>query len=134
MSSPFEKVAEGLYRYGPTGTYYARIQINYKEVRRSLRTTDRATAKRKLADLHRDLERTGAGQERLTLGELCDRYLTTTEDQSAKTVKRKRAIAATIKRDWPVGADVQIAKVLPSQVSAWLASYGFRVSQLQPLS
>ena len=121
----FEKVGECLYRYTPTGTYYARLQVKCKEVRRSLRTDDRATAKRKLGDLQRDLERTGAGADRLTLGQLCDRYLSTTRNQSAKTVKRKTAIAATIKRDWKGGADVQISKVLPSQVSAWLASYGF---------
>ena len=34
----FEKVRDDLYRYTPIGTYHARIQINYKEVRRSLGT------------------------------------------------------------------------------------------------
>ena len=49
----FENVGERLYRYVPTGGYYARLEVNGKEVRRSLSTTDRATAKRKLIDLQR---------------------------------------------------------------------------------
>ena len=56
----FEKVGECLYRYTTNGKYYARIQVNCKEVRRSLGTTDRPTARRKLADLQRDLEKTRA--------------------------------------------------------------------------
>lgn len=79
--SAFKKGGEGLYHHLPTETYYARIQINYKEVRRSLSTTERTMAKRKLADLRQDLERTDAVRERLTLGEPCERYLATTRDQ-----------------------------------------------------
>ena len=125
--SAFKKVGEGFYRYVPTGAYYARIQINYKEVRRSPGTTDRATAKRKLADLHKELNRTDAAAERVSLSSLCDRYLLTVQDQKEKTLKRKRYVAAKLKGDFPGGADVPVGKVLPSQVSAWLASYKFGV-------
>ena len=44
----FEKVGECLYRYS-NGVYYARIKIDGKEIKRSLKTTDRDFAKRKLA-------------------------------------------------------------------------------------
>jgi len=46
----FEKVGgtECLYRYLPNGKYYARFAVNGKEVRRSLGTSDRALAKRKV--------------------------------------------------------------------------------------
>ena len=44
----FEKVGECLYRYLPTGGYYARIKTNGKEIRRSLETTDREIAKEHL--------------------------------------------------------------------------------------
>ena len=59
-TAAFEKVGECLYRYIPTGTYYARIKRPGKEVRHSLDTADRATAKRKLADLHREVDLTKA--------------------------------------------------------------------------
>ena len=81
----FEKVGECLYRYVPTGTYYARIKLLGKEVRRSLDTTDR----------------TDVGAARMTLANLCDRYLATVKNQSGKTLKRKDHIVARIKADFP---------------------------------
>ena len=56
----FGKVGERLYQYIPSGTYYARIKRPGKEVRRSLGTIDRAMAKRKLEDLHKEVDRTSA--------------------------------------------------------------------------
>ena len=121
----FEKVGECLYRYAPTGMYYARIKRPGKELRRSLGTTDRATAKRKLADLHKEVDRTDAATGRVTLANLCDRYMATVQNQRPKTLKRKHHIHARLLADFPGGADVPASKVLPSQVSAWLASYTF---------
>ncbi len=121
----FEKVGECLYRYTPTGTYYARIKRPGKELRRSLGTTDRAVAKRKLADLHKEVDRTEAATGRVTLANLCERYMATVQNQRPKTLKRKRYIHAQILADFPGGANVPAGKVLPSQVSAWLASYEF---------
>ncbi len=46
ISSAFEKAGECLYRYKPTAGFYARIKMPGKEIRGSLRTTDRALAKR----------------------------------------------------------------------------------------
>ncbi len=64
----FEKVGECLYRYASTGVYYARVKVNGKEFRRSLRTDDRALAKRKLADLRTELERVDPHAGRVTVG------------------------------------------------------------------
>ncbi len=124
-SGTFEKVAECLYRYSSNGVYYARFESRGKEIRRSLGTTDRATAKRKLGDLQRDLERVDVTAGKCSLAEMCDRYLATIQSQKPKTVRRKRDIAAALKRDFPGGADVSIAKVVPSKVLAWLAGYTF---------
>ena len=65
----FEKVGECLYRYVPTGMYYARIKRPGKEVRRSLETTNQPTAKRKLADLHKEVDRMVAGSSWVTLAD-----------------------------------------------------------------
>lgn len=121
----FEKVGECLYRYKPTGGYYARIKRPGKEIRQSLRTTDRAMAKRKLADLQRDLGRIDLSAGKITLAELCDRYLLTVAHQKPKTVRRKQDIVKRIKADWPGGSEVQIGKIPASDVKAWLAGYKF---------
>jgi len=49
QKSAFQKVGECLYRYSSNGVYYARFESSGKEIRRSLRTTDRASAQRALA-------------------------------------------------------------------------------------
>ena len=123
----FEKVGECLYRYSKNGVYYARFEAKGKEIRRSLATTDKATAKRKLGDLQRSVARTTGEGDKLTLAQLCDRYMATMRGQAAKTIYRKEAIVRRIKADWPGGSDVAIPKVIQSQISAWLASYGFGV-------
>lgn len=112
-NSVFEKVGECLYRYKPTGCYYARVKKAGKEIRKSLQTTDRALAKRKLADFQTDLSRIDLSAAKLSLSALGDRYLETIAHQKAKTVRRKTDIVERIKVDWPGGSAIQIGKVLP---------------------
>lgn len=121
----FEKVGECLYRYSSNGIYYAVMRHSGKVIRRSLETSDKAYAKRRLAEFKRDLGRTAPGAGRVTLSSLCDRYLTTCSNQAAKTVRRKQDIVRKIKDDWPGGADVAASKVKPSEVATWLSSYSF---------
>jgi hypothetical protein len=75
----FQKVAECLYRYSSNGVYYARIKTDGKEIRRSLETTDRVLAKRRLAALRDEQRQIDRSQGKLTLAELCDRYLATVQ-------------------------------------------------------
>jgi integrase len=124
----FEKVGPCLYRYTTTGTYYALVKVKGKQVRRSLGTDDRALAKRRLADLHRDLLRVDVGAGRISLADLCERFLTTVANQSASTLEQKSQIAKRIKNEWPGGSHVPIGKVTPSSIAAWLASYSFGAS------
>jgi integrase len=121
----FEKVGECLYRYSRNGVYYARIKADGKEIKRSLETTDRALAQRKLRvfrDEHRQIDRS---QGKLTLAELCDRYLKTVQHQKPKTVERKTFIVGRIKTDWPTGKLTQVGKIKPSDVDLWLSRYRF---------
>ena len=71
----FQKVGECLYRYSSNGVYYARFESGGKEIRRSLRTTDRASAQRALAWLKQEREQVDPSQGKLTLAELCDRLI-----------------------------------------------------------
>jgi integrase len=124
-TSAFQKVGECLYRYLPSGVYYARIKANGKEIRRSLRTTDRKLADRALRRLKDEQGQIDRSQGRLTLAELCDRYKKTVQYQTLKTVTQKTCVADRIKGNWPTGSLIQVAKIKPSDVDMWLASYYF---------
>lgn len=119
------KVAECLYRYSANGVYYALVRHRGKLFQKSLETKEQAVAKRKLADYRVELAKVDVTHGRMTLAELCDRYLLTVQNQKPRTVRRKTDIVARIKSDWPGGADVQISKVKQSAVETWLAGYDF---------
>jgi integrase len=125
VESKFQKVGECLYRYSSNGVYYARIKTNGKEIRRSLETTDRDTAKRELARLRDEQRQVDRSQGKLTLAELCERYLQTIQRQKPKTIERKALIVRRMQEDWPTGKLIQIAKIKPSDVELWLSRYSF---------
>src|SRR6188472_2049807 len=105
----FQKVGECLYRYSSNGVYYARFESGGKEIRRSLRTTDRASAQRALAWLKEERKQVDPAQGKLTIAELCDRYCQTIQHQKPKTVGRKSLIIRRIKSHWPTGRLAQVA-------------------------
>jgi hypothetical protein len=117
----FQKVGECLYRYSSNGVYYARIKIEGKEIRRSLETTDRDLARRRLAAFRDEQRQIDRSQGKLTLAELCDRYLATVQHQKPKTVERKTLIVRRMKQGWPSGALTQVAKIKPSECDLWLS-------------
>src|SRR6266403_3768175 len=121
----FQKVGECLYRYSSNGVYYARIRIDGKEIKRSLETSDPAIARRELARFKDEQRQIDRSQGKLTLAELCDRYLKTVQHQKPKTVERKTFIVGRIKEHWPTGRLTQIAKIKPSDVDVWLSRYRF---------
>jgi integrase len=125
----FQKVGECLYRYSSNGVYYGRIRVDGKEIKRSLETTDRELAKRKLAHFKDEQRQIDRSQGKLTLSELCDRYLKTIQHQKPKTAERKMCIVGRIKNDWPTGKLTQIAKVKPSDVDLWLSSIAQRANR-----
>jgi integrase len=138
-SDAFQKVGECLYRYS-NGVYYGRIRVDGKEIKRSLRTTDKALAKRRLSEFRDEQRQTDRSQGRITLAQLCKRYLLTVRHQKPKTVERKTAIIARIAPSavlhngdnitprtshWPTGELTQVGKVKPSDCDVWLSRYSF---------
>src|SRR5438477_4893962 len=106
----FQKVGECLYRYS-NGVYYGRIRVDGKEIKRSLRTTDKALAKRRLGEFRDEQRQTDRSQGKITLGDLCTLYLQTVQHQKPKTVERKSAIIARVRNDWPTGELTQVSKI-----------------------
>jgi integrase len=125
----FQKVGECLYRYSTSGTYFARIRVDGKEIKRSLATTDRAIAQRELARFKNEQRQIDRSQGKLTLAQLCDRYLETIQHQKPRTIEGKTCIVSRIKRDWPTGRLTQVAKIKPSDVDLWLASIARRAKR-----
>jgi integrase len=123
-ASGFRKVGPCLYRYR-NGNYYARFKSGGKEIRCSLETTDRKLAERNLAKKKDDQSQIDRSQGKLTLAELCDRFLKTVQHQKPKTVARKSFIVRRIKADWPTGKFTQVGKIKPSDVDLWLSRYRF---------
>jgi integrase len=124
-ASGFQKVGQCLYRYSSNGVYYARFESGGKEIRRSLRTTDRASAQRVLARLKQEQAELDPAKGKLTLHELCDCYETSLEHQRPKTTERRALIIRRIKSDWPTGRLSQVTRVKPSHVDLWLSRYRF---------
>src|SRR5262245_43938310 len=124
-SRAFQKVGECLYRYSSNGVYYARFKSGGKEIRCSLRTTDRKLAERNLAEKKKQQSQIDPAKSKMTLAELCDTYLETVQHQKSKTVERKTYIVKRIKDSWPGGSRCQVSKIKPTDINLWLARYKF---------
>jgi hypothetical protein len=119
----FQKVGECLYRYS-NGVYYARIKVDGKEIRKSLKTTDRTLAKRLLTQFKQEQRQIDRSQGRITLLELCDRYLQTVQHQKPQTVAGKTRIVGKIKQHWPTGNLTQVTALKMSDCDLFLARVG----------
>jgi integrase len=124
----FQKVAECLYRYSRNGVYYARIKSRGKETKRSLRTTDRALAQRKLRDWRIEEQRIDPSRSRLTLTQLCDRWLATKKNAKPKTLGTKTHVIKQIKSRWPGSGSQRVRDIAPSQADLFLAQFEFGAS------
>jgi integrase len=119
----FQKVGECLYRYS-NGVYYARIKVDGKEIRKSLKTTDRTLAKRLLTQFKQEQRQIDRSQGRTTLSELWDRYLQTVRHQKPQTVAGKTRIVCKIKQHWPTGSLTQLTAIKPSECDFFLVRVG----------
>jgi integrase len=125
----FQKVGECLYRYS-NGVYYGRIRVEGKDIKRSLHTTDREIARRKLADFRNQQRQTDRSAGKVTVAALCDEFLKAADalHHKPKTVERRELIIGRVKSDWPTGRLTQVAKVKPSDCDRWLGKYKFGIA------
>src|SRR6266576_1400981 len=100
----FYKVAPCLYRYRPTGIYYARINTRGREITHSLRTADRVEALGKLAELRASRSRLDPRAGKIVLASLVEKYQTTFAHQKRKTQQFKTLVLQRVQKDWPTGA------------------------------
>src|SRR5438105_867756 len=116
------KREHGLYRYEPSGQYFARVRFRGKLYRRKLDTADLSLAKRKLRTFKDDLERTDAAKGNTSFAAVLEAYEGTLTGADS-TLEDKRAIIAKLKQTW-FGVDtLPLRTVKPSEVKRWLSEY-----------
>jgi integrase len=112
----------GLYRYNPTGHYFARVRFRGKLYRKKLDTGDYELAKRKLADFRHDLERTDATKGNASFAKVLDDYLHTLGG-SLSTKEKKRSVIEKLKQTW-FGVHTLPARMIKhSQVKSWMEKH-----------
>jgi integrase len=115
-------VGECLYQNPSSGTYYAVVRLNGKQFKSSLETKSLPEARRKLRDYRKDMNRLDPAQARMTVKELCDKFLATVSHQAAGTVRQKKEICGRIKREW---GEVRARDLKKSEILKWLSSFEF---------
>jgi integrase len=112
-----------LYRYNPTGQYFARVRFGGKLHRKKLGTNDYQLARRKLADFRRDLGRTDASVGNTSLTEVLKKYERTIGVLSPKTQRDRRTITDKLRREWYGAGTLPLRSIKPSDVEAWLSRH-----------
>jgi len=116
------KREHGLYRYNPSGQFFARVRFHGKLYRKKLNAGDLAVAKRKLREFKNDLERTDATKGNTSFAKVLHDYAATLTGAET-TLENKRAIVAKLKETWFGIDSLPLRTVKPSQVSAWLSKH-----------
>lgn len=129
QSNPWTKSAACLYKYNPSGQYFARVRFGGRLYRRALDTGDYQLARRKLADFRRDLGRTDARAGNTSFGAVLDKYEQTIGGLSASSQKDKRAIITKLKSTW-FGIDaLPLRLIKPSDVAVKFQQRALEASQ-----
>jgi len=112
----------GLYRYNPSGQYFARVRFRGKLYRQKLGTGDLEYAKRKLDDFKRDLDRTDHTKGATSFAKVLDDYAATLTGAQS-THNDKFATIAKLKSTFDGAKSQPLRHVKPSKVAAWLTEH-----------
>ena len=116
------KREHGLYRYCPSGQYFARVRFHGKLYRRRLDTADLDLAKRKLRAFKDGLERTDATKSNASFATVLNDYVHTLGGSNS-TKEKKRAVIERLRQTW-FGIDTLPARTIKhSQVKSWLEKH-----------
>jgi integrase len=116
------KREHGLYRYNPSGQYFARVRFHGKLYRRKLDTADLDLAKRKLRAFKDGLERTDATKGNASFASALDAYAATLGGADS-TKEKKRAVIEKLKQTW-FGIDtLPLRAVKASQIATWFVKH-----------
>ncbi len=123
----FNKVAENLYRLDSTGTYYGFLKRAGKQFRRSLKTTDRKLAERRLADLRQEIGNLSLTENAsVGFGEVAQRWLDTTRHalKESSVTRRKTCIKNLV----PFFKGVTLRHATARHCERWLTERGMTIA------
>jgi integrase len=124
----FHKVAQNLYRLESSGVYYALFKRSGKQIRKSLKTTDPALARRRLAELGAKVSRLSQlkGAGKITFGELATKWL----DKQRVSLKDKTIsrLDTCLKGLDPVFGKVPVRNINSQHCEAWMTGRGKAIS------
>ena len=137
--SVWQKTAcANLYRYKPSGTYFAHIKIRGKLIRRSLKTKLQSVAKMRLADLEKSERQiadsaTAVAGGKMTFGDALTVYRVRLQGGQTKAKKprskayREERIAALLK-SWTILEKTDVRKISKADCLKWAAGYQAKFS------
>ena len=126
----FRKVGENLYRYSSNDRYYGVFRVNGKLIWKSLKTSDRDLAKRKLKEEKEKQGRVDPEATKLTLSELLDLYKKSLEQFDDKIEATCTSILSIFKRTWEQSLDVPVQNISAAQLELWLAKHKARMKKV----
>jgi len=117
-----------LIRYKPSGTYFGRVRVNGKLIRRSLETHVLTVAKLKLSDFLQDHRRLAVNKGQSVNGEvIIEMFRREIEDghnNKPRTKTYKREVLTALKKSWPELYSTDIAKSSRTDCNEWAARHG----------
>jgi hypothetical protein len=121
-----------LIRYRPSGTYFGRVRVNGKLIRRSLETHVLSVAKVKLSDFLQDYRRLAINKGQSVKGEviieLFSKEIEDDANNQPRTKLYKREVLIALKKTWPELYSSEIARISQKDCNDWAA----RRQGLQP--
>lgn len=110
----------GLYRNIRSGVYLGLKNVEGKRKERSLKTTDRKIAERRLKAWIDELGKVDTSVEKTTLEELFAKLLAVSADKSASSLDIIEGVRDEFLSWWPYGAKFQVRNVRPPGAGAWM--------------
>lgn len=111
----------GLYRNTRTGCYYGEKKVKGKRREKSLGTTDRKIAERRLKEWMANLDKVDVEVEKTTLQTLFTKFRNTRKGKSDSSQDIIDLVLNSFTKWWPHGLSFQVRSVRPSHLEEWLA-------------
>ncbi len=131
-TSPWEATAvQNLFRYRPSGTYFARFKVGGRPVRQSLETAVFSVAKQRLPDKMREHRARNESVKSFASGKMnveaaAAAFLARLESNVSLKPRSKaysRMLLGFVRRSWPALFEMDVRKVTERDCETWLADY-----------
>ena len=123
----WKRIGECLFRYVPSGAYYAKFKHAGKQYKKSLKTTDKAHAKRELKAYRQDIENiTSKEAGHVTFETIADRWLDSIRHTvKPSTLKRRETCIANLE---PFFRRVTLSGITPDFCDKWKNDRGDKIA------